>query len=159
MRLSCSILAALVWTALAAEAQERITLTGVIRDAATGDTLAAANVRVLGTSLGTIANAQGRYVIALERGTHRLVFSSLGYRPDTLRVLLQASLERNIALEPAEITLPEIVVTSEDPAVAIIRQAIAQKRKWAARLHAYAMDAFTRQIIFRDTAIAAINES
>jgi phenylpropionate dioxygenase-like ring-hydroxylating dioxygenase large terminal subunit len=62
-------------------------------------------------------------------------------------------------MRPSDIVLPEVVVTAEDPAIGIIRRAIANKQRWIDRLASYEMQAFTRQTIYRDTAVAAINES
>ena len=138
---------------------EQHILTGTVTDAATGEALAAANIRILGTSRGTITNAQGRYTLTLDAGTFRLLVSSLAYRPDTVAINLTANAIRDIPLMPSEITLPEVVVTSEDPAIEIIRRAIANKRRWIDRLTSYEMDAFTRQVLKRDTAIAMITES
>ena len=132
--------------------------TGGVKDAATGQPLAAANIRVLGTSRGTISNADGEFTLSLDPGPHRLIISMLGYRADTIAVT-SAGVRLEARLEPSAILLPEIVVTSEDPAIEIIRRAIANKQRWIERLKSYEMQAFTRQTIRRDTAVAAINES
>ncbi|MCK5573848.1 MAG: carboxypeptidase-like regulatory domain-containing protein [Bacteroidetes bacterium] len=131
----------------------------MVRDASSGDTLAAAIVRVLGTSYGTITNERGTYSLKVDLGNHVLRFSSLGYRPDTVGVTLDADREIHISLERSPIVLPEVVVSSEDPAVAIIRKAIANKRRWRDRLSSYTLNAFTRQTLDRDTSIASITES
>ena len=140
-------------------ASEQATIRGVVRDASSGDTLAAAIVRVLGTSYGTITNERGTYSLKVDLGNHVLRFSSLGYRPDTVGVTLDADREMHISLERSPIVLPEVVVSSEDPAVAIIRKAIANKRRWRDRLSSYTLNAFTRQTLYRDTSIASITES
>jgi len=134
-------------------------LRGTVRDSVTGEPLASANVRVAASTRGTIANVNGRFVLPLDPGTYRVIISSIGYRPDTLAIDLTGSLVRDVMLQPSEIVLPEIVVTSEDPAIEIIRRAIANKKRWADRLSSYELEAFTRQTMWRDTAIAAINES
>ena len=138
---------------------DRFTLAGSVRDSATGEILAAANVRILGTSRGTITNAGGEYTLALEPGDYRILFTMLGYRADTASVRVTADTRRDVLLEQSAIVLPEVVVSSEDPAMEIIRRAIANKQRWIDRLRTYEMHAFTRQTIYRDTAIAAINES
>jgi hypothetical protein len=43
--------------------------------------------------------------------------------------------------------------------MAIMRRVIAEKRKWIDRLRTYRLDAFTRQVLKRDTSIASITES
>ena len=134
-------------------------LTGTVRDASTGETLAAANIRVIGTSRGTITNAAGEYSISLAPGEHRILFTMLGYAPDTVSLRLGDDMRYDERMRASDIVLPEIVVTSEDPAIGIIRRAIANKQRWIDRLRSYEMHAFTRQTIYRDTAVAAINES
>ncbi len=143
----------------AASAQTSYTLSGRVSDAKTGAPLAAANVRVASTSRGTITNLDGSYMISLPRGTYTLVYSYVGYRTDSVSFDLARDLSRNVALEPADIVLPEVISVAEDPAYAIIRRAIAKKHEWAKLLHSYLFKAFTRQTFYRDTAIAGITES
>ena len=140
-------------------AQPMPVLRGTVSDAVTGEPLIAANIRILGTSKGTITNAQGKYTLSVESGQHTLVFSYLAYQPETLRVILTGDTIRNIALQPSPIQIPEVIVLAEDPAIEIIRKAIAYKRKWMDRLKSYRFDAFTRQVLRRDTAIASITEA
>jgi hypothetical protein len=152
----CVCLTALAWSAFASELSA---LQGTITDAITGEPLVAANVRVLGTTRGTITGTGGAYTLQLEPGTHTIVVSMIGYRSDTSRVATGIHTDHNVRLIPADIVLPEFVVSSEDPAVEIIRRAIANKRRWIDRLVSYQMEAFTRQVLRRDTAIASISES
>ncbi len=153
------ILTAFLLFSSTAIAQENLVLGGTVQDATSREHLAYANIRVLGTSQGTVANADGVYRLILWPGKRTLVASCLGYKPDTLHVILTQDEVRNFALTPSDIILPEIVVSSEDPAIEIIRRAIANKRTWIERLKNFEMDAFTRQVLKRDTAIASITES
>ncbi len=150
------LLTAVGWSALASGSS---TLQGTITDAGTGEPLVAANVRVLGTTRGTITGTGGGYTLQLEPGASTIIVSMIGYRSDTSRVMPGTHAEHNVRLTPADIILPEFVVSSEDPAVEIIRRAIANKRRWIDRLVSYQMEAFTRQVLRRDTAIASISES
>lgn len=134
-------------------------LRGKVTDASTREPLPAAIVRILGTARATIANTDGEFVISVEAGSYRISVSSVGYRPDTLLVTLQAPLRFDVALVSSPVVLPEIVVSSEDPAVQIVRTAIERKKGWFRRLMTYELDAFTRQTVRRDTGIAAIAES
>lgn len=142
-----------------AVAAENFTLTGVVRDAITREALAAANIRIAGTTRGTITNTNGDYALALEAGDYTAVVSMVGYKTDTVSVTLRSSITRDVYLHPADIILPEVLATSEDPAIEIMRRAIARKHQWVDRLLSYRMEAFTRQILRRDTSIASINES
>lgn len=140
-------------------AQDEVVLRGTVRDATTGERLAAANIRVLGTSRGTVANADGAYALRIPPGKRIIIASSLAYAPDTLRLLISQDETHDFTLTPSDIILPEVVVSSEDPAIEIIRRAIANKKKWTERLRSFEMEAFTRQVLRRDTAIASITES
>jgi hypothetical protein len=132
---------------------------GTVSDSATGDPLPAAHVRIAGTSRGTITSSAGQYTLRLDPGTYTLVLSMIGYRPDTAFITIPARTTYSAHLQRADIILPEMVVTSEDPAVEIIRRAIASKHMWLSRLGSYQMEAFTRQVIRRDTSIASVTES
>jgi len=145
-------------TCLAQQAERR-SLFGTVRDVQTNEPLPAANVRVLGTSRGTITNSAGEYTLTLEPGDYHLLFTMLGYGADTAVVHLLGDQRHDVLLEPSAIILPEVIVSSEDPAIEIIRRAIANKQHWIDRLHSYEMRAFTRQTIYRDSAVAGINES
>lgn len=136
---------------------DRRTVRGSIRDAGTDEPLTAANVRIPGTSRGTITNAAGRFSLLMDDTQRRLIVSMVGYRADTVDVAPE--LINDIRLVPSAIQMAEVVVSSEDPAIEIIRRAIANKQLWIDRLRSYEMRAFTRRTIYRDTAVAAINES
>jgi hypothetical protein len=136
-----------------------VTLSGTVRDAATNTPLPSANIRVEGTSKGTIANAMGVYRLSLDRDRYTVIFSFIGYRSDTLRTTLDRSVEYSPFLHPTAIQMAEVVVTSEDPAMAIMRRVIEYKKQWMATLRTYEFDAFTRMVMRRDTAIAMITES
>jgi len=140
-------------------AGKKFVLRGTVHDAASGDTVAAATVRILGSRLGTVTNTRGQFLLTLDEGQYRVLVSSLGYSPDTLAVSLTEDRALTVALQPAEILLPEVLATSEDPAYEIIRRAIAAKKLWMSRLLTYSFEAFTRQVLSRDTSIASISES
>lgn len=62
------------------------TLEGTLTDAATGENLIGANVRILGTSLGTTANETGRYSIKnVPPATYQLAISFIGYETSIIR--------------------------------------------------------------------------
>jgi hypothetical protein len=136
-----------------------VTVSGTVRDAVTQTPLPSANVRVLGTSKGTVANSVGVYKLSLDQGDYTIVYSFIGYHSDTLRVTLNRSIEYSPALQPTAIQMAEVVITSEDPAMAIMRKVIEYKKRWSETLKSYEFDAFTRMVMRRDTSIAMIAES
>lgn len=136
-----------------------LVLSGTVRDAVTNSPLPAANIRVLGTTKGTVANSMGVYRLVLERDRFTVAYSYIGYRSDTLHVTLEESKEYSPRLQPSAIQMSEVLVTNEDPAIAIMREVIDRKKEWIANLKSYQFDAFTRLVMRSDTTIAAITES
>lgn len=134
-------------------------VSGGIRDSSTGEVLVAATIRVMGSTRGTISNAQGNYRLALPQGEYTLSFSFVGYKTDSTHVRLAGNVHLEIHLVPSPVQMAEVLVTGEDPAIAIMRRVIENKKRWKERLKSYQLDAFTRQVIRRDTAIALISES
>ncbi len=153
------ILAVLVLCmAVGLQSQTRV-VSGTVRDSVTGDPLVAATIRVLGSTRGTISNAQGDYRLSLSEGEYVLVFSYVGYKTDSVRIRLESDSLQDVKLEPSPVQLAEVVVTGEDPAMAIMRKVIEHKKRWIERLKSYQLEAFTRQTLRRDTSIAVITES
>jgi len=148
---------AALFLAGAVQAQPTV-LHGIVTDRSSGAPLVAANVRLVGTARGTITNAQGNYSLSLDPGPHLLTFTYLGYQSETLQVASGAA-RADVALTPSPIEFPGVVVVAEDPALEIIRKAIAYKRVWMKKIRSYRFEAFTRQVLRRDTAIASITEA
>jgi len=140
-------------------AQKIFTVSGKVSDSKTGEALITANIRVAGTSKGSITNMDGSYLLSLSPGNYTFIFSYIGYRTDSISVSLSTNISRNVALESADIALPEVVIIAEDPAYAIIRMAIEKKHERAKLLQSYEFKAFTRVTLYRDTSIAGITES
>jgi hypothetical protein len=140
-------------------AQKLFTLSGNVSDAESGEALAAVNIRIAGTPHGTISNSTGEYRLTVESGEHMVIYSSLSYQPETLRVTLMQDFHHDAKLVPSPIQMPGMVVLAEDPAIEIIRKAIANKHSWIDKLKSYRFDAFTRQVLHRDSSIAGITEA
>lgn len=135
------------------------TISGTVADDETGAPLPGVTFRVLNTARGTVSGGDGAFRISLPEGEYGLAITSVGYLPDTLSVVLMADIRRSIRLKPSPVHMPEILVIAEDPGIDIIRKAIAHKRKWMDLLRSYEFDAYTKQVLRRDTAVASITES
>jgi len=132
---------------------------GKVLDEETGLPLPGVTFRVLQTGRGTVSGGDGAFLLTLPPGSYTIVVSSVGYLADTLSIALRSSLQQTIKLKPAPVVLQEVLVEAEDPGVGIIRRAIANKKKWMDLLQSYEFDAYTKQILRRDTSIASITES
>ena len=83
------------------------TITGIVTDAATGESLIGANVLVKGQTLGTITDFDGFYSVDVPEGSTALIFSYTGYDPK--EVAIGTENEVNVSLSFGEI-LDEVVV-------------------------------------------------
>ena len=98
--------AALLLGCLTAPAQEKLTVSGRVVDAETGEPLIAVGILQQGTSNGVISAMDGDYAIVVPRGAV-LVFSSIGYVTQEI-VVDRTSID--IALEVDNNLLDEVVV-------------------------------------------------
>jgi hypothetical protein len=103
----------LLWLALGpAAAQVRITLSGTVQDASSGENLTGATVRVRELpGVGTGANAYGFYTLTVPAGSYTLEVSFVGYATQTRQLTLGASQRLDFKLKPGGSELNEVVVT------------------------------------------------
>lgn len=95
-----------------ARAQQQGTISGVVRDDG-GQTVANATVRIPTTELGALTDEQGRYVLEVEPGTHRLEASRIGLSPAARTVTVQAGEEVtvNFVLSTRGVDMGELIAT------------------------------------------------
>ncbi|MCB9302565.1 MAG: TonB-dependent receptor [Lewinellaceae bacterium] len=93
--------------------EERFTISGYIKDAATGEELLYANVLEKNTQSGATTNLYGFYSITLPAGSYELSFSYIGYQPKVQTVKLAGNMELNVELEAESALLQEVVVTDK----------------------------------------------
>ncbi len=89
-------------------------VSGRVVDAETGNPVAFAGVKDAASGAGTMADQDGFFYLKdLEPGQHTIVFSQLGYAPETVVVQLSSGQNREIypSLSPKAIIAEEIVVT------------------------------------------------
>ena len=92
---------------------QQFILSGYVRDAQTGEELLFSSVMLQDGSEGIITNEYGYYALTLAAGEHLLTFSYVGYQSKTQSITLVANQSLNIALEPVNTQLDEIVVTAD----------------------------------------------
>lgn len=106
---------ALLVTASSLNAQQRVTLSGYVKEMDSGETLIGANVYVKDNpAKGAATNAYGFYSLTLEPGQYTIVFSYLGYTDQEVPLNLKASQNLSISLSEG-VALEEVVVSSTDP--------------------------------------------
>ena len=98
-------------------AQTTRTLNGYLTDDTSGEPLIGANVYELDQGRGAATNLYGFYSLTLPAGSHRIRFSSLGYQPDTLMLLLTQDTTVNLTLTPTTTQLRAVTVVGRSISV------------------------------------------
>ncbi len=103
-------------------------LSGTVQDSS-GVAVAFATVTIDGSQFGTVANEAGYFRLQLPEGNHLVRVSHLGYQPWSLSIRLEQTLVIQPVLIEAAWSMAEVVITpdGEDPAYAIMREAIRRK--------------------------------
>lgn len=101
----------------------QFTISGFLRDAATGETLLYASIQDEASGNGTTTNLYGFYSLTLPAGKRKIIFSYVGYSSHAVEIDLSQNQELNITLEAAGETLQEVVVEARaaDEAVQEVR--------------------------------------
>ncbi|MEL7221078.1 MAG: TonB-dependent receptor, partial [Bacteroidota bacterium] len=87
----------------------RFRLSGYLEDAQSGERLVAATIWNPQTGADVLTNNYGYFSVELDKGTHSLAFSYLGYQAQQKTIQLYSDQTMTIALE-SSIFLPEVVV-------------------------------------------------
>ncbi|QHL87041.1 TonB-dependent receptor [Nibribacter ruber] len=103
----------LLCLSFSAAAQDKATLSGILRDAKTGEPLIGANVGLLGTTAGVTTNTNGFYSLTTAPGTYRVQFSYLGYQTQVQEIALNNDQRLNLELALLNTELKEVVVEGE----------------------------------------------
>ncbi len=94
-------------------AQSTYTLSGYVKDAASGETLIGATVIIKGTNNGTTSNLYGFYSLSVPQGSYELLVSYVGYETVVKPISLTENLTLSFELVQSGKELEEVVVTGE----------------------------------------------
>lgn len=114
--LSISFLLLLTYSSAA---QEKITLKGTITDSQTNETIIGANIIFPDLGTGTITNEYGFYSITLDKGTHFIQISFLGYETISRELNLTENKTINFQLNESLETLEEVIIKQDIEALNI----------------------------------------
>ena len=92
---------------------QKFTISGYVREKATGEDLIGANVYIKELSKGTITNQYGYYSLTLGKGEYTFVVSFIGYSDYTKKIVLNKNIKLNISLKQASIITDEVIISSE----------------------------------------------
>ena len=109
---------------------------GIIKGKVTdekGERMPYATIFIEGTTIGTNANGNGYFELTVSPGLYKVICQYIGYKQSTFNISITGNetIEHNFVLKGQSLEMKEVVVhaNAEDPAYAIIRNAI-KKRKF-----------------------------
>jgi len=91
-------------------------MTGIVTDAATGETLPGANIMIVGTGMGTASNSKGEYKLSrIPDGSHTIRVTFIGYKPleVTINITGDSRITKDLELIYAAIEGEDVVVTAQ----------------------------------------------
>ncbi len=109
-----SLLLSCLFLSVAFVAQQKVTLSGSVKDKTNGEDLIGVNVLVKelpGT--GAASNVYGFYSVSLEPGTYTIIYRFVGYQTIEETVELTQDVVKNMELEPESAILEEFNVSAE----------------------------------------------
>lgn len=111
--LSLALCLALGGGGLWAQATPKVTLSGYVKDAGSGETLIGATVYVAELSAGSTTNEYGFYSLSLPPGSYKVAFSYLGFETQERAIELRQNASLTVELSDGAQQLEEILVTAE----------------------------------------------
>ncbi len=119
---------AIAFTAISAMAQNAGTITGTVKNASSGETVAAVSVTVKGTSAGTFTDDKGVFKLNVAQKTpYTLVFSSVGFENQEVLVNLGTA-KVDVSLKQAFTLGTEVVVAASRVAERILESPVTIER-------------------------------
>ncbi|HEY6978926.1 MAG TPA: DUF5686 and carboxypeptidase regulatory-like domain-containing protein [Chitinophagaceae bacterium] len=109
-----------------------------------------ASLLVKETSKGTTSNQEGRYALDLKPGKYTIVVLYVGYARLEKKIEVgNSDMQLDLQLLPQQLHLNEVIVRSggEDPAYAIIRNAIKKRESYRAPLDSFTCEAYIKTLI------------
>lgn len=115
-----------------------------------GDLLPYASITIKGTSTGASTNNNAVFSFSVSPGTYTVVCQYVGYRKQEKKVIVKNNDEElTFILTAQELDLAEVVVKSngEDPAYAIIRQAIKKRDFYFDQVQGFECELYTKDLM------------
>lgn len=124
------------------------TISGTVKDEK-GKVIPFASVFVSGTTIGTSCNEEGLYTLNLSNGNYSITVKSIGYKPETKTIILdQNNATLNFVLKEETVQIKEMIVyaDAEDPAYAVIRNAINKRKFYKEQVGAYSCNVYIKGV-------------
>ncbi len=117
-------------------AQEKVTLSGIITDANSGETLFGVNIYMESDpTIGATTNEYGFYSITLLKGEHTIIVSFITYNSISAQLELADNMAKNFEMQESEESLDEVVLVAKtqnkvnESAISVEKLSIAEINK------------------------------
>lgn len=145
------VISGLVWFLLllpvTLQAQVVYTITGQVKEAANNAGVPFASLSIKGRTVGTTADAEGRFQLKTTQIGDSLLVTSLGFRTKAVALTREPVQTLTIALESAENRLQEVRVYGKggDPAYRVLRAALTRRNEFnPEQLSAFQYESYTK---------------
>lgn len=98
-------------------AQERYTISGYVKDKATGEQLLGVNIYEEISGRGAVTNEYGFYSLSLPKGNRKLQITTVGYKPHKVEFLLEKDTIINVSLSNSMVELKEVLISTKQSQV------------------------------------------
>ncbi|MGB4843032.1 MAG: DUF5686 family protein, partial [Ferruginibacter sp.] len=115
-----------------------------------GDLLPYASVTIKGTSTGASANNRAKFSILVSPGTYTVVCQHIGYKMQENKVVIKnTDEEMTFILSSQQLDMTELIVKSggEDPAYAIIREAIKKRPYYNEQVKGFECELYNKDLM------------
>jgi hypothetical protein len=92
---------------------EKVTLSGYVKDAKSGESLTGVNIVIRALETGAVSNNYGFFSLTVPKGKHVVSFSYIGYQAQLLTLELNQNTQRNVELTEEGVELESIEITDE----------------------------------------------
>jgi hypothetical protein len=126
---------------------QSVVLTGRVEDAESGQSIAGASVRVVGTTKGTYTRSAGTFRLPLEGASFTINVRSLGYHDTTLTVSAPFS-ALTVRLRASAVTARTVVVEGDISPEEVIKRAIERKEANAKRISTITQSLYSKMRVY-----------
>ena len=104
---------------LHAQQKESFTLSGIVKEANSNETMIGVNVTIPALQTGTTTNEYGFYSITLPKGSYEVQYSFVGFRDQNRTIVLSSDVKQNLSLDFASENLDEIIIEQNTERISI----------------------------------------
>jgi hypothetical protein len=91
-------------------AQNKVTLSGYVKDSANGEAVTSASISIEGNTITTQTNMYGFYSLSVLPGTYSISFSNFGFKTEKFQIEISNNLTKNVDLSRTESNLKTAIV-------------------------------------------------